>query len=353
MPHTNIISWGPNNPICYEDFSTLYSRHETLGQGGDGLVESYRHCYRWDAAELAVKIPRHSKVAAIKDEIANLQALGKHEYIASMQTFCPDFQPIGPAIITHVCNLGDLFTYADLWTAQQKRMGKPRPISEATVWKLFRDMILGLDFMHDGHPICYVHTDLKPENILVRTPRGHVAGTIPEQPVFQITDFARIAECPTPRGQTAKKWAGTYGYAPPRPEREGQVYPAVDMWGLGATIQTFALNVWATQSPEAFIVDRVKAGLNHPELSDKNAWIDDHWLERIPVVYRPLNATCEVLWSDYDADKGDLRYHTPYSGQLNHFYSLLFDKDPCTRVRAGQLKQHMVPLADQELLRRR
>jgi serine/threonine protein kinase len=196
--------------------------------------------------------------------------------------------------------------------------------------------------MHNGHSICYVHTDLKPDNILVVIPSNHQAGFVPEQPIFKITDFARLTEYPAPQGQKPKRWAGTYAFAPPRAEREGQIHPAVDMYGLGATIHNFALHIIPNQCLRGFIADRAEAGLSHPALSDDNAWLHDHWLSRLPVLYRPLNATRELLWSDYDTNKWELQNHTPYSDHLNLVYKRLFDNDPRTRITAVQLKDYLV-----------
>jgi serine/threonine protein kinase len=347
-------TWNPNVSVSHHAFIQGFRRHKMLGNGGDGTVESYRHLSSEE--EVAVKTPRNEKyssVNAIESEIKNLKALGKHENISSMLAFSNDFQPIRPAIFYQVCDLGDLFTYMTLWSDQQTRMGQPKQIAENTVWKLFRDMIMGLDFLHNGHSIGFVHNDFKPENILVLTPPDHIPGLLPAQPIFKITDFARLSMFPTPLGHTPEKWSGTYEYGPPRCERAGPTGPSVDMWGLGATIQTFALDIMATQSRRAFIKDRVASGSSHPDITDAKAWGHDYWRARLPVIYRPLHATREVLFKDWDVPKGFLQNHSPYSVHLNFGYAQLLDKNPRTRATSAHLKKYIVPWIDQDLLCRK
>jgi serine/threonine protein kinase len=342
--------WNPDVPVSHTQFLPHFRRQKKLGDGGDGVVFAWRNIYTGD--KVAIKTPRDNKlssVIAIEHEIKNLRALGKHENIASILAFSDDFQPFRPAIFLQVCDC-DLHTFHKLWIEQQKRLGKSVQIPENTVWKLFHDMILGLDFMHNGHKISYVHNDFKPENILVLAPPSDGSDDLlPVQPIFKITDFARLTMFPTPEGHAAKEWTGTYEYAPPRSERYGPTRTSVDIWGLGATIQAIALDILPTQTKQAFIDDRVKQGFEHPHIDDDKAWHQDFWRIRRPVVFRPLNVPRDVMRKEWDVGPWQLRRHKPYSDKLSMCYEPLLDKDPIARITAADLKEYVLPLIEAEL----
>jgi serine/threonine protein kinase len=347
-------AWNPHTPVNHTCFIRRFRRVKKLGDGGDGVVYSWRNIC--NGGEVAIKTPkdnRLSSVLGIETEIKNLRALGRHELIVGLLAFSDDFQPYSPAIFLQVCDLGDLHNYHKLWFEQQKRLGAPIRIAETTIWKLLHDMIYALNFMHNSHKICFVHNDLKPENILVMTPEYTPPGTVPNLPIFKITDFARLSMYPTLDGHTAKEWRGTYEYGPPRSERTSPMSPAVDMWGLGATIQTFALDMWPLQTRQAFIDSRAKNGLKHPLLDDSKAWNDSHWRARLPVVYRPLDVPRDVMRTDWDVEQSLIRHHEPYSDYLNTCYKTLLDEDPKARATSAHLMTYLVPWIAQDLVRKK
>jgi serine/threonine protein kinase len=345
-------TWNPHAPVSHSHFIRHFRPVKKLGDGGDGVVYSWCNISTGD--EVAIKTPkddRLSSVLGIEDEIKNLRALGKHENVASILAFSDNFQPYCPAIFLQVCDLGDLHNYHKLWFQQRKRLGMPVRIAENTIWKLYHDMILGLDFMHNGHKICFVHNDFKPENILVVTPLYTAPGTVPELPIFKITDFARLSMYPASEGHTVKEWTGTYEYGPGRSERSSPTSPAVDMWGLGVAIQTFALDIWPLQSHQAFIDSRAKDGLKHPLIDDHKAWNESHWRARLPVIYRPLDVPRDVMRKDWDVEQGLMRHHKPYSDYLNSCYKPLFDENPKARITSAHLKNYLEPWVAQDLVR--
>jgi serine/threonine protein kinase len=317
--------WTVQDLESYALFDKHFVKKSLLGRGGDGEVYSYVHNFGYD--KVAVKTPYRTTSKgnkALAQEIENLKAVGKHDHIVGMLASCPDFRPLGPAIMFPVCDLGDLLEYRDKRFKQQTAHGLSPHILEATILKLIRDISLGLNFLHNQSTKCYVHQDLKPDNILVVTPPDFI-GTVPSEPVFRITDLARLVTYspaePIPEDHPPKdEFRGTFAYAPPRCERITPLKPAIDIWGLAATIQQFALNIPPTQSRTAFIRDRRLAGLQVPAAEDFEAWNSDHWRSRRPVIYRPLNILGAELRESWDVDEmyRFLEFHRPYSAMLNN-----------------------------------
>ncbi|KAH7398756.1 kinase-like domain-containing protein, partial [Phaeosphaeria sp. MPI-PUGE-AT-0046c] len=283
-------------------------------------------------------------------EVKALQAIGKHDNIAGMLAYCGNFEPASPAIFFEVCDLGDAHTYKGKWFAQQEQTkGNDCRLPEVTVLKLLHDMCLALDFLHNGRDICYVHNDLKPENILVVSPPGYKGKGVPTEPIFKITDFARSTGYPTPPKSKPGHWSGTSEYTPPLEEQKGVPKPSVDIWSLGASIQSFVLNTIPVQSREYLVQYRKEIGLSYPELEDDEIWGSYTWRKLRLVVYRPLDVTREVLNTDWDL-ASCWPYHRPYSTALNDWYAMLFDKDPVTRITSAHLKTYVVPALVKQML---
>jgi serine/threonine protein kinase len=140
-----------------------------------------------------------------------------------------------------------------MWCDQQRKKGKLGRPSEATVWKLLRDVSLALDYMHNKFPKRYVHNDIKPANILVTFPQcWKLLDGAPAKPVFQLTDFARMVAFPTPRNTDPNSSIGTWEYSPNGRENT-TMRPSRDIWALGCTLQRFALGIEAVESHEDFI----------------------------------------------------------------------------------------------------
>lgn len=142
--------------------------------------------------------------------------------------------------------------------------------------KLFRDIALALDHLHNGLDKQYVHNDLEPHNVLAVLPDGYAEkGVLPEEPIFKVSDFARLTPFPAPIGRPSKGFDGTYEYAPPEQEQAAPVLPSADIWSLGATLQYMALGILPVQSREAFIWSRKGAGKSYPDVDDDEAWNSD------------------------------------------------------------------------------
>lgn len=346
----------------YAKFRRLFSQTGWLGEGGDGTVYAYQHKY--SKALIAVKTPiaydtpYHASQAAkrIKEEIENLTILSQHEHIAGMLAWSHNHLPASPAIFLPFCQLGDLLTYVADYKEQQLHHSAPIiRTSEVTIWKCLRDMALALDYLHSmNDDFGYVHNDIKPDNILVEFPKGwNPKNGIPDEPVFRLTDFARMTRYPLLEGEKPNKdFLGTPEYSPPLAEQRNQC-PSSDIWALGAILQTLALRMYPVQSRESFIESRLKAYKPAPILEDDSAWKRVHWRVLIPTVYRPLDATQEELEKNHDVRRSNptdsvdahrVWKHRPYSRTLNIWYKSMWDREEEKRITAKQLVEWCVPI---------
>ena len=333
-------------------FRDTHVHAHRLGAGGDGTVDLWKH--KRSGAFVAVKTPHHSNTSlpdpSLVKEAKNLECLGKHPHIVEMLTYSETYLPRGPAIFLEYTPLGDLGTYEGNLLIHQVKQQRPEQIPEVTVCKLLRDMGLALEYLHGKG---FVHTDVKPDNILVFSPDGWKAenGT-PILPVFKLTDFSRMVPFPlTGRAMAEyKHLGGTPEFAPPLSERKC-LRPSGDMWSLGCTIQCFALGIVPTQSQDAFVADRKKAGGQYPPPYNPRAWYENKWRLAVPNLYRPLNVTQAELARNWDVPRqhGVARIDTPYSTYLNTWYKALWDADEKTRITAKALAEHFVSMIDNDI----
>jgi serine/threonine protein kinase len=167
------------------------------------------------------------------------------------------------------------------------------------MYKLFRDMVLALNYLHNELGTRYVHSDFKPDNILaIMDPEDFDHHRIPEEPIFKLADFSRMTPWPTPAGEQPKAFVGTPEYAPPLTDQIAPVHTSADIWGLGATLQFMALGRCPTESRAAFIQRRKAEGKSFPATNEE--WREGYWRDRIPVIFRPLNVPAKVLQEEYD-----------------------------------------------------
>jgi serine/threonine protein kinase len=342
--------WSLKNLVDYASFTQHFIWRKQLGDGGDGAVSEYFWKTSWKDA-VAAKVPKgsHGSKMRMMSEIKLLMTIGQHDNINGMLAYCGNFEPASPAVFFQVCDLGDVHSYTEKWFAQQRQTkSKNLRLHEVTVLKLMRDVASALDFLHNGHDgICFVHNDLKPENILVLTPPDHEGKGIPTEPIFKITDFARYTTYPTLPKDKPGKYSGTPEFAPPLAERDGLPKPSVDMWGLGATIQCFALNTLPIQSKEAFVRPRTQMGKTFP--NSKDEWNSEKWRNLIPVTYRPLNVMRTDLQKDWDLADCWSSHH-PYSTALNNWYCKLFDNNPVTRITSAHFAKYVLPSLEKQML---
>ncbi|KAF9698592.1 hypothetical protein EKO04_003541 [Ascochyta lentis] len=334
-----------------EHFEELFVFHSTLGSGSDGEVLGYEHVSSHQV--IAVKVPhadRYWTSDTIKEEAQVLITLakhGKHENIAHILAYQPDFgYTFCPAIFSECAEYGNLIDYRGAWREQEGMCGRAYGIAEATVWKLFKDMVLALHYLHNK---CgFIHRDVKSDNILVTAPVGYTSDLIPTVPVFKLCDFSRATVFPAKDG-TLHPWAGTVGYAPPPNERHEKepARPAGDMWSLGATLQEFALGIRPIVSRKAVVAKMDKRGLPHPKLEgEENAWAQHVWGAHFCATYRPLDVDAEELLRRWDLSKPMATSFRPFSAVLNEWYAKLWETNRSLRVTSQSLTRDLVPLID-------
>ncbi|KAF2851016.1 kinase-like protein [Plenodomus tracheiphilus IPT5] len=344
----NDLKHAPADPGTHERRKkNLFVIVRQLGEGGDGVVEQWSHLPT--NTQIAVKKPHnnHGSRQAVLHEIGNLNMLGAHDHIVHMIAF--ETALLSPVLCLQLCEFGNLLDYRANWCDQEEAERRPDWPSDITIWKLYKDMSLALDFIHNKQQVSYVHNDLKPENILVSAPaHWEPESGIPKEPIFKITDFARLMAYPPAPSGHYNRYCGTSEYAPPLIERNFPIHPAVDIWGLGATIQTFKTGRSSTQSRQAYVRDMVAQGKPHPALFDDEAWhnADVRWQRS--VVYRPLNVSAATLESEYDLI-GTKDNYTPSSNTLERAYRVLWHSEASERINSAALVKHVVPRIDRTI----
>ena len=130
----------------------------------------------------------------------------------------------------------DLFAYFEaanhLYLVQQwieghnllvelEQQGSFRP---QQIWDLLLDLLPVIQFIHQRGVI---HRDLKPDNIMRRSRDGKLV----------LIDFGIAKQLSTSSTSmpTPATRVGSFGYTPPEQLQEGHVFPASDLYGLGAT----------------------------------------------------------------------------------------------------------------------
>ena len=153
-----------------------------------------------------------------------MRLVGRHDHVLELPMVCDDWDPHGSAMIIPWCKLGSLTAYRKSWCNQQWYEVQPARVSEITMYKLFRDMVLALNYLYHELGTCYVHSDCKPDNILaVMGPEDSDHYRIPEEPIFKLADFSRMTPWPTPPGEPPKAFFGTPEFAPPLIEQMAPV----------------------------------------------------------------------------------------------------------------------------------
>ncbi|KAJ4989273.1 dihydroxyacid dehydratase [Stagonosporopsis vannaccii] len=334
------------------NFDQSFTYHRHLGRGSDGTVIAYHH--HRTSLLIAVKIPRLGRpwtASTIHCEARVLSLLashGKHGNIAHMLSYWPEFgETLTPALFSMCAHFGDLLTYRAKWREQEFLARRHYGVKETGVWKLFRDLVLALEWLHGECGI--VHRDVKSANVLVFRPLQWMGQGVPEMPVFKLCDFSRAVRWPAVGGKV-HCWAGTVDYAPPLSERSNNqpATPAGDIWSLGATIQDFALGFSPIQSRKAVVALLDGAGLPHPKLTGEDAlWAMPEWLNKFSAAYRPLNLSALTLELCFDVHKSISRSYVPFSDELQQWYKKLFEVRHTRRITSAELAAELVPLIDE------
>ncbi|KAF3052179.1 hypothetical protein E8E11_006864 [Didymella keratinophila] len=328
-----------------------FVKRKHLGWGSDGEVPAFLH-YPFKRL-IAVKVPHPDSILAsifITKEAKALKVMGsygKHKNINHMISYQSTYgATLWPAIFLDYAEFGSLCHYRRAWCKQEAQNKAPVDIPEPTVWKLFKDIILALDFVHNKCE--FIHRDVKPDNILVtRSPTGY-GSVVPKIPVFKLADFSRAVAYPSLEfGGRMYEWAGSLNYAPPLAEHRANVpaRPSGDMGSFGATLQKFALGVLPVQSRKDFVEQMQNMQEPHPKLDDDGTI----WMKydcRLGAAYRPLNLQASMLAKFYDPNVKLAKAYQPFSDVLNKWYTKLWVIDPEWRATSVSLMKQLIPFID-------
>lgn len=182
------------------DFDRFFTFEQSLGEGSGGEVSAFRH--RPTKRLIAVKVPHPDRISAsilITKEAKALKAVGshgQHENINHMISYQSTYgTTLCPAIFLDIAEFGSLWAYRRAWCKQEAANRAPTDIPEATVWKLFKDVTLALDFLRNN---CrFIHRDVKTEYILVNRSPTAYGSVVPKVPVFKLADFSRAVAYPS------------------------------------------------------------------------------------------------------------------------------------------------------------
>ncbi|KAI8925266.1 kinase-like domain-containing protein [Entophlyctis helioformis] len=169
----------------------------------------------------------------IKREVAILKKLSKHHNIVSLVEVLDDAKEDNLYMIFNLCEFGAVMSI---------QVGQPaRPFSEELARKYFRDVVLGLEYLHYKR---IIHRDLKPENLL-RT----------AEDVVQIADFgiSHMLEDGNEEGLIIAKIASPLFTPPEACASDANVIngKALDIWSLGVTLYCFVHGrcPWEDENP--------------------------------------------------------------------------------------------------------
>jgi WD40 repeat protein/tRNA A-37 threonylcarbamoyl transferase component Bud32 len=144
------------------------------------------------------------------DEAKRLQQLGEHPQIPTLLAYFEQDHCL--YLVQQFINGQNLLT-----ELQQRKTYKDRDIQA-----ILFDLLPILKFIHDRGVI---HRDLKPENIIRRHSDGRLC----------LIDFGSSKQLTARVQNKVGTSIGSHGYSPIEQIRDGQAYPASDLFGLGTT----------------------------------------------------------------------------------------------------------------------
>lgn len=206
-------------PNCNVAIVTLKDRYrpiKSLGSGGFGktyLAEDVdklneKCVIKQFAPQIQGTAGRKKATELFLQEALQLQQLGKHSQI--------------PALLAYFEKNNRLYLVQEFIDGENllEELEKQGIFSESKIRALLQDLLTTLEVVHEYDVI---HRDIKPENIMRRRSDGKLI----------LIDFGASKQL---QGTvTTGTLIGTFGYAPLEQMRDGKVYPASDLYSLGAT----------------------------------------------------------------------------------------------------------------------
>ncbi|KAI9197187.1 kinase-like domain-containing protein [Polychytrium aggregatum] len=191
-----------------------------------------RKKFRWQGGGLGGcstpggTVQQDAALATVRQEIAILKKISKHNNINGLVEVLDDQKEDNLYLIFDLCEYGPI-----MHMAVNSRV---RPFAENLARELFRDVVLGLEYLHF---LKIIHRDLKPENLLLRADM-----------TLQISDFGISYMCMDSGGGDDEedvvldqKNASPLFTSPEAcmPETREISGKAVDIWSLGVTLFCF------------------------------------------------------------------------------------------------------------------
>ncbi|MEM7028918.1 MAG: protein kinase [Chloroflexota bacterium] len=217
-PSMGGIEGGPSNPQpnpVIESPNPRYLLHETIGQGGMGIVHRATDRLTGETVALKQVYPSKDKLTVLSQMVTTTQ---RNLRVALAQ----EFQIVAGMRHPHVISVLDYgfgldqqpyFTMTYLPDAQTFLQAGEKP-NEAQKLELIRQLLQALAYLHRRGVI---HRDLKPSNVLVSKQRVHVL------------DFGLSASQDT----TLTSVGGTLSYLAPELFDKGAASTASDLYAVG------------------------------------------------------------------------------------------------------------------------
>ncbi|TNJ30299.1 Kinase, NEK [Giardia muris] len=208
-----------------ETFEDQFESIELLGSGSFGKVHKVRS--RKDGRIYACKEIEYTKmsskeVSLLQSEVINLRRM-KHPNIIAYYSTIHDQDASIVYIINEFCGKGDLTRLIRSYRQRKEN------IPEKTVWNLFYQMALALEYCHSPNKPGFkpgeivIHRDIKPANVLIS-----------DEDVVKLADFGF---CRTIGLDTmAQTKAGSPVYCAPEVLREEDYNEKADIWSLGCVV---------------------------------------------------------------------------------------------------------------------
>ncbi|XP_060085994.1 calcium/calmodulin-dependent protein kinase kinase 1-like [Ylistrum balloti] len=128
----------------------------------------------------------------------------------------------------------------------------PTPLSEDTAWRYFRDIVVGIEYLHFQK---IIHRDIKPSNLLLGDD-GHI----------KIADFGVSNEF-TGTDISLTNTAGTPAFSAPETLKDGKEEfggKALDIWAMGITLYSFVFGQVPFPPKDDYIMGLHRRILNDP-----------------------------------------------------------------------------------------
>eukprot|EP00842_Homolaphlyctis_polyrhiza_P001435 jgi/Hompol1/2292/HPOL_005927-RA len=221
----------------------------------------------------------HDMMDTIKREVAVLKKLSKHPNIVNLIEVLDDVKEDNLYMIFELCEYGPVM---------QVNIGQPeRPFTEELARKYFRDVVLGLEYLHFKR---IIHRDIKPENLLRTVENVVQIGDFGISHMFEEDDVEDLLPSAAKNGSPA--------FSPPEVCSGSSVNgKSLDIWSLGVTLYCF--------------------------VHGRCPWEETNPIELSRMIINDQYPVADVL-----------------SGSLKDLLKRMLAKNPSDRIRMPEIKEH-------------